>query len=53
MDKDFKEYVLTALKQYNESKAKIKGVNFQEFLLLVLIYKTEEVLERLEDMQRS
>ncbi len=49
VDKDFQEFIDYAMEQYKEYEKLDKGdFSFQEFLMIVLIWKTEEILERLE-----
>ncbi|MBR9699209.1 hypothetical protein GOV09_02020 [Candidatus Woesearchaeota archaeon] len=50
VDKRFLDYMDNALQQYQRySKMEKKGtLTFDEFLLLILTWKTEEILERLE-----
>lgn len=51
VDKDFLEYIEDAYRQYHEYQKldKAQKFSFQEFLTIILVWKTEEILERLEE----
>ena len=51
IDKDFLGYIEDALQQYREyhEQKDVKKLEFRDFLFLIIIWKLEEVLERLEE----
>jgi len=50
IDSTFLSYIKEAEEDYKQYRKKLKSkMSFEEFLLILQIYKTEEILERLED----
>ena len=51
INEGFLTYIEEALEEYKEyqKKEKFKKFTFQEFLLMVLVWKTETVIEALEE----
>ena len=54
VDKDFENYIDNALLQYKEyKKMEKKGdFSFTEFLLIIMVWKTEAILEKLEESEK-
>ena len=50
VDKSFLNYIEDALVQYKEyhQQKDVKKLEFRDFLLMIMIWKLEEVLEKLE-----
>jgi len=51
VDKDFLEYIENAFVQYEEYHQieGVKKLEFRDFLLMIQVWKMEEILERIED----
>ncbi|MBD3163698.1 hypothetical protein GF323_00695 [Candidatus Woesearchaeota archaeon] len=54
IDKDFLDYIEDAYNKYKQYKKKDKAqkFTFQEFLSIIMVWKLEEILERLEDSKK-
>jgi len=54
VDNDFLEYIENAFVQYDEYHAieGVKKLEFRDFLMMIVVWKMEEILERLEDTRK-